>query len=194
MTIYMENICKSYNGTKILNDFNARIEWDTCYGIVGPHECGKTTILKIFIGEEAFDSGAIHKMGDYKYPTLRSAYVPQLTRLVFKKNAIKNVKKAYHRAGKSSAISELALFLPEDKLTIPVGELSPVEQRFVEIVCALFVPADFIVLDDPFCGMNKEERQKALNYILEKRGSRPLIIASCNESDLDFVDKTIRLT
>lgn len=194
MTIYLENICKSYNGNTVLDNFNARIEWDTCYAVVGPAGCGKTTLLKLFMGIDTPDSGAVHKMGDYKYPALRSAYVPQESHLILKKNALKNVKKAYRRAGKNSASEELLKFLSEDKLSVPVSELTPCEQRFVEIVCALFVPADFIVLDEPFLGMNENERQKALNYILDKRGSRPLLIAGRNEDGLDFVNKTIRFS
>ena len=192
MTIYLENICKQYNGVSVLDNVNARIEWDGCYAIIGSKGCGKSTLLRIFMGLETPDSGGVHKMGDYKYPSLRSAYVPQECSLLLKKNALKNVKKAYRRAGKADIEEELSRFIEKDRLTIPTGELTYAEQRFVMIVSALFTPADFIVLDEPFEGMNEAEKQKALDYILDKRGSRPLLIAGCSAEGLDFA-KVINL-
>ena len=38
---------------------------------------GKSTLLKAFLGEIKPDVGWVARMGDYKYPTLQSAYVPQ---------------------------------------------------------------------------------------------------------------------
>ncbi|MCR5415166.1 MAG: ATP-binding cassette domain-containing protein [Pseudobutyrivibrio sp.] len=190
MTIILENICKSYDGKQVLKDLNAEIEWGRCYGFVGPKGSGKTTALKIFMGTEKPDGGKVHRMGDYKYPTLQSAYVSQDgSELNLKKNAIWNVKKVHRWASKGRAIEELTKFLPEDRITIPVGELNQVERRYVEIVRALFVPADFIVLDEPFMGMDDTERTKAQDYIMNIRGTRPLIIASRDETGLEFTKK-----
>ena len=187
MTIILEDICKSYGGAQILTDYNLTVEWGRAYCLTGPEGCGKSTILKIFMGLEKPDSGQIHRMGDYKYPTLQSAYVAQADgNLVMKKNAIWNVKKVHRWASKGRAIEELSKFIPAERQTIPVSELTPVERRFVEIVRALFVPADFIVLDEPFEGMNEEEREKAKAYILEIRGTRPLLMATRNPEGVDF--------
>ena len=77
MTIYLENISKSYGGVNVLNDFNVNIEDGKCYAFIGPEGSGKSTVLKIFMGTEKPDSGKVSRMGDYKYPTLQTAYVPQ---------------------------------------------------------------------------------------------------------------------
>lgn len=186
MTIILDHIFKSFAGNQVIEDFNLEIEDGKCYAFIGPEGSGKTTILKIFMGMIAPDSGKVCKMGDYKYPTLQSAYVSQDGQLVMKKDAIWNVKKAHRKAGKSGAIEELSKFLSPDRLTIPVSELTDVERRFVEIVRATFIPADFVVLDEPFFGMSDDERSKALEYMLNFRGSRPFLIASRDEKDLGF--------
>lgn len=113
------------------------------------------------------DSGRLSRMGDYKYPTLQSAYVPQLSQFREKKSALWHVKKAHRTVSTGRAIEELSFFLPEEKLKMPVSDLSESEKRCVEIVRSLCVPADFIVLDEPFHSMDEDLQNKALSYILE---------------------------
>ena len=189
MTIILENISKSYNGHKVLDHLNVEIEDGKCYAFIGPKGSGKTTALKIFLGLEKPDEGKVCRMGDYKYPTLQSAYVPQDSQLNLKKDAIWNVKKSHRWASKGRAIEELSRFLEPDRQTIPVCDLSLGERRLVELTKALFIPADFIVLDSPFEGMDEGTRTKVIDYLLEIKGSRPLIIAQENAEDIDFAKK-----
>lgn len=186
MTIILEDISKSYNGTVALNHFNLSVEWGKCYVLTGPTGCGKSTALKIFMGTEKPDSGQVARMGDYKYPTLHSAYISQDGSLNLQKNAISNIKKAHRWASKARAKEELSIFLPEDKMLTPVANLSLAERHFVEIVRAFFIPADFLVFDEPFTGMTNDQKASAIEYIFKNRGSRPLLIAAQNADGLDF--------
>lgn len=192
MTIILENVGKSYNGKQVLDNLNVDIEDGRCYAFVGPEGSGKSTALKIFMGLEKPDKGKVSRMGDYKYPTLHSAYVSQDGQLNLKKNAVWNVKKVHRWASKGRAIEELTRFLPAEKLEEPVAELSDVDRRLVELVRAFFVPADFIVLDEPFRGMDDALKQQVLDYIMKIKGNRPLLIAQRDEQGLDFARK-IRL-
>ncbi len=193
MTIILDNISKSYNGKKVLDNLKVEIEDGRCYAFVGEAGSGKTTALKIFMGLEQPDEGSVARMGDYKYPTLHSAYVSQDGQLNLKKSATWNVKKAHRWASKGRAAEELSRFLDANRLELPVSELTPVERRLVELTRAFFVPADFIVLDEPFEGMDEELRSKCLDYIMKIKGNRPLLIAQRTEDGLDFARK-IRLS
>lgn len=186
MTIILEDICKSYKDTIALSHFNLKIEWGRCYVLTGPAGCGKTTALKIFMGTEQPDSGQVARMGDYKYPTLHSAYISQNGNLILQKNAIANVKKAHRWASKARAMEELSTFLPKDKMLTPVGSLTPAERGFTEIVRAFFIPADFLVFDEPFANMTTEQKRQSIDYILKNRGSRPLLIATQDTDGLEF--------
>lgn len=184
MTIYLENICKEYNGVKVVDDLSISIEDDKCYSFVGPEGCGKTTVLKIFMGLVKPDSGRVSRMGDYKYPTLQSAYVPQEGSLNPKKNALWNVAKAHRTATKKGAQEELSRFFNDGDMAVPVKELSDSQRQKIEIIRAMFMPADFIVLDEPFTGMNITEKNTFIDYIMDKRGTRPLLIASREEQPI----------
>ena len=186
MTIILNNVSKSYGDKVALNNFRAEIEWGKCYAFVGPAGCGKTTALKLFMGLEKPDQGEVARMGDYKYPTLHSAYVSQEGSLNPKKNALDNVRAAHRFLGKEKPREILSKFIEPEQLLLKVSELTDVEKRFVELVKASFMVADFIVLDEPFYGMTKEQRLAAIEFLLDFRGSRPTIIASRDESDLDF--------
>ncbi len=186
MTIVLEDILKEYNGQVVLEHFNLNVEDKKSYAIVGPEGCGKTTVLKIFMGTVMPDGGGVHRMGDYKYPTLHSGYVSQEGQLVPKKNAIWNVRKVYHKASKGRVIEELSKFIPEEKLKLPVSELTDAERKLVEIVRAFVIPSDFLVMDEPFEFLNESDIQKVLAYIEENRGSRPLLMASRNEEHFGF--------
>ena len=181
MTIILDYVSKVYNGQDIIKDFYLSIEDKRIYQIVGPNGSGKSTILKIFLGEIKPDSGRVARMGDYKYPTLQSAYVPQESHFKAKKSALWHVKKAHRKVSEGRAIEELSLFLPEDKSKTPIRDLTEGEKRCVEIVRALCIPADFIVLDEPFAEMEQDQADKALSYILDKQGSRPILIATQEE-------------
>ena len=189
MTIILEHICKSYQGVTVLDDFNAQIEDDRCYAFIGPEGCGKSTILKIFMGNLKPDSGKVSRMGDYKYPTLQSAFVSSEDDLRPRKNAIWHVTKADRTIKKENAMEELSLFFTVDEMKLPSRELTTAQKQLVKIVRAMFLHADFIVLDEPFLGMNESQRLMARDYILKKRGRRPLLIASRTEDDLEFARK-----
>ncbi len=181
MTIILDHISKSYNGREVLKDFYLEVEDKRIYQIVGPEGSGKTTVLKIFLGEEKPDAGRVARMGDYKYPTLQSSYVPQEKFFKEKKNALWHVKKAHRKVSGERAKEELLRFLPEERILIPVSELSDAEKGILDIVRALVIPSDFFVLDEPFYGMDDEQAKQALTYILEKQGSRPILLATKSE-------------
>ena len=64
-----------------------------------------------------------------------------------------------------------------------MNELNDKERRIVEIVKAMLIPADFVVLDEPFRGMADEEKKRMLDYIMNKLGTRPLLLSQRDEPD-----------
>ena len=57
------------------------------------------------------------------------------------------------------------------------------------IVRACAVPADLLVMDEPFTGLDAQNRRKAIDYIMEKKGSNPLLLTAHEADGLDFCRK-----
>jgi len=79
--ITLHNVTKSYNKTKVLRDVNLRIEPGEFVSIVGQSGAGKTTLVRILIGEEKIDNGQIF-IGDWEITKITKHEVPYLRRQI----------------------------------------------------------------------------------------------------------------
>ncbi|WP_026660399.1 ABC transporter ATP-binding protein [Butyrivibrio sp. AC2005] len=189
MTIDLENICKSYGDLKVLQDFNLEIEEDHSYVLTGPSGCGKTTLVRILLSLEESDSGKVHFMGDYKYPYLNAGVVFQENRLCEAFTPVQNVVMVNRKNSAKVAREELLRLLPADCLDKPVSQLSGGMKRRVAIVRACCIPSDMLILDEPFTGLDSENRNKVIKYIREKQGRNPLLITAHDTDGLEFCRK-----
>ncbi len=186
MIIEVKDITKTFDGKKVLDNFNLNIESEHSYIITGPSGCGKTTLIRIILGLEKPDSGSVGLLGDYKYPFICSGTVFQEDRLCDDFTAVENVALVSPRIFKETAREELLKLLPEDVLDKPVRELSGGQRRKVAIVRACCIPNDVLIMDEPFAGLDEDSRQKAIEFIRDKQGSGPLVITSHSGEGLDF--------
>ena len=189
MTIDLENICKSYGDLNVLQDFNLEIEEDHSYVLTGPSGCGKTTLVRILLSLEEPDSGKVHFMGDYKYPYLNAGVVFQENRLCEAFTPVQNVVMVNRKNSDKVAREELLRLLPADCLDKPVSQLSGGMKRRVAIVRACCIPSDMLILDEPFTGLDSENRNKVIKYIREKQGRNPLLITAHDTDGLEFCRK-----
>ncbi len=189
MTIDLENICKSYGELNVLKNFNLEIEEDHSYVVTGPSGCGKTTLIRILLSLEEPDSGKVHFMGDYKYPYLNAGVVFQENRLCEDFTPVQNVVMVNRKNSAKVAREELLKLLPADCLDKPVSQLSGGMKRRVAIVRACCIPSDMLILDEPFTGLDSENRKKVIDYIREKQGRNPLLITAHDTEGLEFCRK-----
>lgn len=192
MTIELEEVAVRRDGKKLFGPLTLDISTDTRYLITGPEGAGKTLLLRILMGLEKPDEGRVRLLGDYKYTWLACGAVFQDDRLIPCISAVENITAVRKLTSEKAAKEELAGLLPAGREALPVDELTASERRAVCIVRALSVPADLLVMDEPFAGMNDEERKTALKYILDHQGSTPLVIAAKNSAGLETF-KTLRL-
>lgn len=189
MTIDLDNITMCYGDQKVLDSFKLEIENDHSYAIIGASGSGKTTLVRILLGLEEPTSGKVHLMGDYKYPYLNAGVVFQENRLCEDFTAIENVVMVNKKNSAKVAEEELLKLLPADAIRKPVRELSGGMKRRVAIVRACSISSDMLIMDEPFTGLDEENRQRAIDYIREKQGSNPLLITAHDGKGLDFCRK-----
>lgn len=186
MIIEVKDVSKAYGEKKVLDGFNLNIEDEHSYIITGGRGAGKTTLLRLVLGLEKPDSGKVGLLGDYKYPYINAGVVFQEDRLCEDFSAVTNCAMVSKKVFKQTVREELLKLLPEDKVDIPVKNLSSAERRMVCIARACCIPSDVLVMDEPFKGLNPSEKEKAISFIRDKQGSGSLVIASEDTTGLDF--------
>ena len=186
MTIEIKDVSKSFNGQKVLDDFNLNIESEHSYILTGPSGCGKTTLLRLILGLDEPDGGTVKLLGDYKYPFINSGVVFQEDRLCEDYDAVTNVTMVSKKVFRQTVIEELKKLLPKEALFKPVRELSGGQRRRVAIVRACAIPSDVLIMDEPFTGLDDEARNAAIAYIRDKQGTGPLVITTHDTKGLEF--------
>lgn len=176
MEIRVRKLCKSYGGTQVLRDvtFTAG-EGVTC--IMAPSGRGKTTLLRILLGLETADSGAVEGSD------CRWAAVFQEDRLLEHLDAAGNLRFAlggnYDAAQAAAMLAELGL---GDVGGRAVREYSGGMRRRLALARALLAESDALALDEPFAGLDDKARRRAWSCIL-RYGRRPVLLVTHDEED-----------
>ena len=149
-TIELKSISKTYGEQKLIQDFTYIFLRGERIGIVGPNGCGKTTLLKILLGQTAPDTGSIEQ-GE----TIKTGYFSQdNSHMDEKMRAIDYVREVAEYVdtgdGKLSAAMLMERFLFDGTVQwTPVGKLSGSERRRLYLLRVLMGAPNVLVLDEP---------------------------------------------
>lgn len=179
--IVIEHLSKKYGEKKVLEDLNLVLEAGKTYTMAGPSGCGKTTFLRILMGLEKADSGTITGV-----PAKISA-VFQEDRLSESFSALDNVMLVMNSENKKETAAELlhALGLT-DNLTKPVKTFSGGMKRRVALARALAADYDLLILDEPFTGLDAQNRELAIKVIEEYTKNKTVLLVSHDIIDSDM--------
>lgn len=167
--IKCEDIKKIYRGETVLAGVNAIYRPGQTYYLTTPSGSGKTTWLRILAGLTEPDGGRLEA-------SFACGMVFQEDRLCEGYDGVKNVELVTgNREGAEEALRQL---LDEEALYRPCGELSGGMKRRVALARAMESSAEYILLDEPFTGMDAETRRRAEEYIKKRQKDRILIIAT----------------
>ncbi len=167
----INNISFSYDDKKVFENFSLQIKSGEHVWLHGESGCGKTTLLRLILDLEMPQSGTIEKDGN-----LKPSAVFQENRLLPFKTALQNIMLV--GAKKETAIENLKSLGLEDSINKPVSELSGGMERRVAIARALSVPFDFLVLDEAFTGLDRQNAEIAINRILKVAEKKTIILVS----------------
>lgn len=161
------DLTKSYKGRKVVDDINLEIAQGEVVGLLGPNGAGKTTTFYILVGLESPDSGQVLLNGTDitrlpMYLRARSgiSYLPQepsiFRKLTVEENilaVIETLPLTAHE--RRERLEELIEELGLQEVRRNYGYvLSGGERRRVEIARALVISPFFILLDEPFSGID----------------------------------------
>lgn len=182
-TLIAENIEKVYRGRKIVNKVSLSLKTGEVVGLLGPNGAGKTTIFSIITGilrpsdgRILVDSTDITRLPTYKRARMGLCYLPQEPSIFRKLNVEENIMAILEFQSFSSdeCKDRLNSLLTEFNVAHlskqPAVTLSGGERRRVEIARALASSPVFILLDEPFAGIDPISIMDIQNIILHLRG------------------------
>lgn len=185
----LERICKSFDGKPVLQ--NVSMEFGTgvtC--LMAPSGIGKTTLLRILLGLEQPDSGTLSDIPE------RWAVVFQEDRLLERLSAMDNLRFALGQDFEEKKAVKLLETLGLDPTEAGiVSTYSGGMKRRLALVRALLAKGEALALDEPFTGLDEENRKKAIAVIRAEAEFRPVLLITHEPQDAAALNaKILHLT
>ena len=162
-----ENLAKSYRGRPVVRDVSISVRRGEAVGLLGPNGAGKTTLFYMITGLIAADKGSIRLDGEeithlpmYQRARLGVGYLPQESSIFRGLTVEQNLRSVLELHVKEKSARERQLRELYDEFSIahlrhsPAVALSGGERRRVEIARALAARPEFMLLDEPFAGID----------------------------------------
>ena len=182
-------VCKAFGDRTILSDFDYIFSRYDKVGIVGPNGVGKTTFLRLLLGEEEPDSGYFD-VGE----TVRFGYYSQKG-MQFDENkrvieAVQDIAEVIRNEKDGTTLSASALLtqflFPPEKQYTPIHKLSGGERRRLYLCTVLMKNPNFLILDEPTNDLDILTLNVLENYLSEFKGC--VLVVS---HDRFFMDKVV---
>ena len=197
--IQIAHVDKSFGELSVLRDYSLTMEKGQRYLMMAPSGTGKTTFLRILTGLDNANEGTIAGMPAY------AGMVFQEDRLCEEYDAVCNIMlgmgkgkdRSRHKENgewgmnKTQTVEyvrrEAVKILPEDCLTKPVKELSGGMRRRVALLRAVMSSSELLILDEPFAGLDEENRLRSAEFLLEHLEGRTLLVTTHREDDVKLL-------
>jgi macrolide transport system ATP-binding/permease protein len=160
--IEAKKLLKTFDGRILFHDSQFYINHGERIGLIGENGCGKTTLIKMILGEEQFNDGKL-----WRSDSIKIAYLSQdVDDLPSEQSAIE----ALGFTDKESLFQARTLLanlgLKEQMITKPISTLSLGERTRVKLVDMLMKEYDVLILDEPTNHLDlpsREQLEKTLN-------------------------------
>ena len=175
MELHIKNLCKSFDGRPVLENVSFTAgPGVTC--VMAPSGAGKTTLLRILLGLERPDSGSVPE-------GVRWSAVFQEDRLLEHQDAMGNLRfvlgAALDEPAADALLAELGLGDVGGK---PVRDFSGGMKRRLALARALLAPSDALALDEPFTGLDEENRARCL-ALIRRAAEKPVLLVTHDPAD-----------
>ncbi|HAI3918421.1 TPA: ATP-binding cassette domain-containing protein, partial [Escherichia coli] len=183
----MEDVCYQVDGKQLVKDFSAQVLRGDKIALIGPNGCGKTTLLKLMLGQLQADSGRIHvgtKLEVAYFDQHRAELDPDKTvmdNLAEGKQEVMVNGKPRHVLGYLQDF----LFHPKRAMT-PVRALSGGERNRLLLARLFLKPSNLLILDEPTNDLDVETLELLEELIDSYQGTVLLV-----SHDRQFVDNTV---
>ncbi|MDR3611445.1 MAG: LPS export ABC transporter ATP-binding protein [Ignavibacteriaceae bacterium] len=203
-TLRSDNLIKIYKRRAVVNKVSIEVSKGEIVGLLGPNGAGKTTTFYMIVGmikpdkgQVFLDNKEITKIAMYKRARMGIGYLPQeasiFRRLTVEENLMAilqmtNLKTADQKEKCEKLLVDLGVVHLRKHMAF---QLSGGERRRTEIARALAIDPSFILLDEPFAGVDPIAVEDIMKIVanLKNRGIGVLITDHNVHETLSIVDK-----
>ena len=202
--LVVDRLVKSFGERQVVRGVSLRLRRGEVAGLLGPNGAGKTTCFYMITGLIPVDEGTIHLDGRditalpmYQRARMGVGYLPQETSIFRGMSVQENVmavvelRQRDHKKARETVTQLLEELHIEHLRNAPAVSLSGGERRRVEIARALASEPSFMLLDEPFAGIDPlaiADIREVISY-LKQRGIGILITDHNVRETLDIIDR-----
>jgi ABC-2 type transport system ATP-binding protein len=187
----LKEVSKSYDEFKAVDRLSISIPLGSVFGLLGPNGAGKTSSIRMMIGITVPDSGEVRLFGESfrREHLLRIGYLPE-ERGLYKRMKVgellvffaqlKGVSQEDAKKRSQQWLERLELARWTNS---KVEELSKGMQQKVQFIAAILHEPEFMILDEPFSGLDPENAMELKNILLEMKKAGRTILFSTHRMD-----------
>lgn len=186
-SVELKSVRKAYGNFLAVDDLSFSIAPGTVFGLLGPNGAGKTSTIRMMIGIILPDSGEVRLFGEpFRREHLeRIGYLPEERGLYKKMKVLEHLILLGQLHGLSAAEAKRRAESWCQRLEIAgwmqkkVEELSKGMQQKIQFIAALMHEPDFIIMDEPFTGLDPVNTVLLKNVIMElKQGGKSVLFST----------------
>jgi ABC-2 type transport system ATP-binding protein len=191
----VKNLVKTFDGLRAVDNVSFAVPEGSVFGLIGRNGAGKTTTIRMMMNIYLPDSGEVLLQGvkagqDFKD---KVGYLPEERGLYKKMKVIETIQFFAELKGKTGKAVEkkaneyLERFQIADRKNSKVEDLSKGNQQKVQFITTILHDPEFIILDEPFTGLDPINTNLLKEIILELKEQGKIIIFSTHL--MDFAER-----
>lgn len=191
----VSNLTKDFDNIRAVDNASFVVPEGSIFGIIGRNGAGKTTTIRIMMNIYMPDNGEVILRGTKIGPDFQDkvGYLPEERGLYKKMKVLDTLLYFAELKGKTGkAVQKLAVEYLEkfdlaDRKNSKVEELSKGNQQKLQFLITILHDPEFIILDEPFAGLDPINTNLLKEIILEKKQEGKVIIISTHH--MDYAEK-----
>ena len=182
----LSQVAFSYPGKHLFGDFSLSVDPGERVALMGPSGRGKSTLLRLMAGLEKPEAGIVAGI-----PLEGVSMVFQENRLIPGMTLLENLTLAAPGRSRGELLGFLAALGLEGEWNCLPGALSGGMARRVAIARAAALGSSLAILDEPFTGLDQENRRRAAEFLLDRFSQGAIIAAVHHREEAELLEARV---